>query len=400
MEEFSAHYDVLVVGAGPVGLAAALACAGTGRRVCLVGRSESGGSGRTVALLQGSLDLLEAIGMGPQVKTASAPLETMRLADITDSIFRPRPLAFRSEEIGLASFGRNIETPILVGLLLEAARACPRIRFIEGFAENYRFREDYVSALTPEAEIGARLLGAADGAGSPARMAARLPARVWRYGQTALTGIFAHEKPHRNASTEFHTRGGPFTLVPLPDDPVEGHRSSLVWMMRDEEANRMRNLPPRAFAFEAERLSMRLLGGMRLISDVGCAPMRGLRALRLTGRRVALLGEAAHVFPPIGAQGLNLGLRDAAALAKAIDGRYDAGDAEALASYARARRWDVALRTASVDLVNRSLPAAFPPIDLARGMALRMLAEVGPIRRAAMRLGLGPHARATEGRRA
>jgi len=203
-----------------------------------------------------------------------------------------------------------------------------------------------------------------------------------------------HSRPHDDYSTEFHTRRGPFTLVPLPASPQARCRSSLVWVMAQAEAERRAALDDEALAGEIETQAHSMLGAMRVEGERGIFPMARQAVSQLVAPRLALVGDAAHAFPPIGAQGLNLGLRDVraiidAARAAAAAGE-DIGGAAALQAYARARRPDIALRTAAVDGLNRSLLADFAPIDAARGAGLAALAAIGPLRRFVMREGVSP----------
>jgi 2-octaprenyl-6-methoxyphenol hydroxylase len=220
--------------------------------------------------------------------------------------------------------------------------------------------------------------------------------RDWTYPQSAITTILAHDRPHRDVSTEFHTRSGPFTLVPLPG----GHRSSLVWVTGEGAARRLAALDDAALGQAVERQARAMLGAMRVDGPRGLVPMRGLAVARPAAARLALIGEAAHVFPPIGAQGLNLGLRDAATLrdvvlAAARD-RRDPGARSVLDAYARGRRIDTAARTAAVDLLNRSLLTDLLPVDALRGLGLLAMGQLGPLRRLVMREGVLPRLGAPE----
>lgn len=386
--------DIVIAGAGAAGLAAALALASAGRSVTVVGRPDLGGAARTVALFDGSIRFLDSIGAWSACAADAAPLRVMRIVDRTGSIFAPPPASFPSSEIGLETFGWNIENHNLVAHLLERLRADPRITHIEDMVAGYMFsREGARVRLKGGGELTAHLVAAADGRSSPAREAARITTTRWSYPQVAITGIFAHERPHADTSTEFHTRQGPCTFVPLPGAGEHAHRSSLVWMMAPHEAERRLALSPADFAREAAETGAWHLGLLTLLSDRGRVPMSGLSARRLVGERVALVGEAGHVFPPIGAQGLNLGLRDAAHLAEALESAPVGGDPgapEALARYERLRRADVATRTVGVHTLNSALLSPRLPMDFLRGAGLAALSSIGPLRRFAMREGVLP----------
>jgi len=376
--------DIAIVGAGAVGLAAAVALSREGRRVALLGPVATPRDGRTVALLDGSWRMLADLGVQDALLEKAAPLEVMRLVDDSGSLFRQPPVEFRASEIGLEAFGWNIENADLTGILAEKAAALSSLRMIPGF----------VRAIEPEADgvllsgdgfapLNARLVVGADGRNSQVRAAAGIESRDWRYPQVALTAIFEHRRDHQETSTEFHTRKGPCTLVPLP-----GRRSSLVWLLAPEEAEAVAALDDAGFARRVERQVQSLLGAMTVSGPRGKVPMGGLSVERFGAGRMALIGEAAHVFPPIGAQGLNLGLRDVAALGEALAGAVDAGAENVIADYDRARQADVRLRTGAVDVLNRTLLTDLLPADLMRGAGLLALSRIGPLRRLVMRQGL------------
>ncbi|ACA17635.1 Ubiquinone biosynthesis hydroxylase, UbiH/UbiF/VisC/COQ6 family [Methylobacterium sp. 4-46] len=384
-------FEVAVVGAGAAGLAAALALSRDGLRTALLGRHAPVADGRTVALLDGSVRFLGALGAWEAIAPSAAALAELHLIDDTGSLFRPPPARFVAAEIGLGAFGWNVESARLVEALRACARAAPGLTLIE---------EDVAGAapaggaatvtLEGGAQVRARLVVAADGARSPLREAAGIPVRRWDYPQAALTTILSHARDHREISTEFHTRQGPFTLVPLPG----GRRSSLVWVTAAEKAERLRGLDDAALAAAVERRAQALLGRMAIDGPRGVVPMRGLLATRPVAPRLALVGEAAHVFPPIGAQGLNLGLRDAAALrdllVEARQGGADPGGEALLGRFARGRALDARLRSGAVDALNRSLLSGLLPADLLRGAGLLALSTIAPLRRAVMREGILP----------
>lgn len=384
-----------MVGAGAVGLTAAVALARAGREVTLLGRPGPLRPGRTVALLQGSVDLLRLIGVWPAIEADAEPLRTMRIVDATGSLFAPPPVAFEAREIGLEAFGYNIDNARLEAALREAASATPGLSLVAGTATVARLGTDEVAVETDGGHrLGAAVAVAADGRDSMLRKAARIGVRATEHPQRALTAVFAHTAPHDDVSTEFHTRQGPFTLVPMPGR--DRYRSSLVWVMAPGEAARRRGLMPEVFAREAERQCGHLLGRMTVEGDVGSFPIVTRTATRLVGPRLVLVGEAAHALPPIGAQGLNLSFRDVAALARQLQpgrtGDQDPGAPGRLAAYARERAADVATRAAGVDLLNGSLLSRGLGVDLIRGLGLAALGRITPLRRLVMRHGLAPSA--------
>ncbi len=390
----SVEPDIIVSGAGASGLAAAIALARAGFSVVCGGVSDTTPNGRTVALFEGSLRHLTAMGVWPRFEADAQPIRAIRIVDDTGVTIPVPPLTLEAREIGLSALGANVENDKLVAGLLAEAQSLPSIRLTGANLSDIAFEDGRVVARDASGPISARLLVAADGKKSPARLAAGIGARAWRYKQVALTALLSHRKPHDGMSVEFHTRGGPCTLVPLRPTAEHPHRSSLVWLMDPHEAERRLALSDDALAIELQHQTRSVVGRIAFGQARGHFPMGGLKVSRLVGPRVALMGEAAHAFPPLAAQGLNLSLRDLAELVTTLvaarDAGVDIGSLEALRPYERARRRDIALRTSGVDVLNRSIMTDFAPVDAARGVGAVALRLVGPLRRAIMREGILP----------
>lgn len=387
--------DILIAGAGLAGLTAAFGFAQAGFDVVCCGAAERTGAGRTVALLDQSVGFLKSLGLWAGLEPQAAPLRGLRLIDDTGTLFPPHPVEFHASEIDLDAFGWNIENDRMAGALAAEITGLAGLERIATGIAAYDFRPDAVRARLEDGRlIAARLIIGADGRASGARRAAGLETRLHRYPQTALTAHLAHRLPHDDFSTEFHTRGGPFTVVPLPPSATAPNRSSLVWVMGQEEARRRKALDDEALSREIELEAHSLLGAMRIEGERGFFPMARQIVPEIAGERLALIGDAAHVLPPIGAQGLNLGLRDIEAIIacsnEARNERRDIGGPETLRAYERARRVDIALRTRAVDGLNRALLAHFAPLDFLRGAGLSALSSITPLRRLLMRAGIGP----------
>ncbi len=388
-------FDAVVAGAGVVGLSLAIALARDGFTVASLGPLPGALAGRTVALLQGSVSLLRAIGVWPALAFQAAPLRTMRIVDDTPALLRAPPVTFEAAAIGLAAFGSNVANDALVAALAARAAATPGLRRIESLAEGHMVGDGLaIVHLADGTAVGARIVVAADGARSVLRASAGIAVRTTVYPQVALTAALAHTHPHGDTSTEFHTRQGPFTLVPLPDGTDGRHRSSLVWVMTATEAERRGSLAPAALARSIEAQSRGLLGTISVEGPVGRFPIRRQMAERLTASRLALVGEAAHAMPPIGAQGLNLSMRDIATLVDemvaARRGGADIGGRAMLDRYERSRIGDITLRGFGVHALNESLLSASVPVDILRGVGLRAVAAFRPLREILMRQGLSP----------
>jgi 2-octaprenyl-6-methoxyphenol hydroxylase len=380
----------IVVGGGPAGLTAAITLAAGGIKTLLVGKRPTRPDNRTTALLAVSVTALTTLGVWKLCEELAAPLKTMRIVDDTGRLWRAPEVKFEAGEIDLDAFGYNIENRHLITALEQHARTFPHLRMIEDEVASLVTNGDAVTlALKSGPQLQAPLVIGADGRRSLCREAAGIGMDEREYSQVALTVCLKHSRPHRDTSTEFHTASGPFTLVPLP-----GQRSSLVWVLDPLHANEIAALTDAELSAEIERASHSILGRIETESGRGLFPLSVATAKRFGDNRIALVGEAAHVIPPIGAQGLNLGLRDAAAIGELAiaaqrEGR-DLGSSDILSAYDNMRRTDVGSRTLAIDLFNRTLLTDFLPVQGVRGLGLYLLDRIGPLRRAAMREGVAP----------
>jgi len=378
------HFDIAVVGAGPTGLTAALLLADRGYGVALVAPAARD-DGRSVALLQSSLTILDDIACREPVIEAGSPLATMRLVDDTGRVLHAPEISFKASELGYSAFGSSILTSSLTAILGKRAAELDNLTIVSGEVTGIVPSDLSVTLETGDAgSISATLVVGADGIRSTCREATGLKLKQWSYPQTALVTNFRHTRPHDDVSTEFHTRAGPFTVVPIG----QGH-CGLVWVDRPEVIEDWQDRDLEDLAREIERRSHHILGEVTVLDRPRTFPMSGGYLTEPAADRIALVGEAAHFFPPIGAQGLNLGFRDCAALAKAVGQRNpDPGDQKTLQRYVRARKYDVVGRTYGVDLLNRSLLIDFLPVQAARVLGLTLADTVRPLRKLMMRLGM------------
>ena len=380
-----------IVGGGPAGLTAAIALAEAGIETALIARRPAPDH-RTTALLAGSVTALKTLGVWDGCAAQAAPLRVMRIVDATARLVRAPEVRFAASEIGLDAFGHNIENRHLMAALDARAPKLTSLTPDRGRSPRGGNADPGVTvSLKGGDRIAARLVIGADGRRSLCRTAAGIESDGRAYPQTALTFNLAHTRPHHDTSTEFHTESGPFTLVPLP-----GERSSLVCVVEPAEAERIAALDDVALNDEIEQRSHSILGKITAEPGRGVFPL-AVETVRTFGQnRIALVGEAAHLIPPIGAQGLNLGLRDAACIGElVVSAARDGGDVGApdlLARYDTQRRADVKSRTLAVDLLNRTLLTDFLPVQSARGVGLYLIDRIGPLRRAVLREGVAPAA--------
>ncbi len=391
--------DILVSGGGVAGLAAAAAFGAAGFSVICVDpsppvteREAEGADLRSTAFLQPSVTVLRAAGLWDRLAPFATPLQIMRIIDAGGDLAEPRLTKdFDAAEVSDQPFGWNLPNWLLRREFLAALADMPQVQFRPGIATTglTQREAEAVVNLSDGTRIRARLVVAADGRASPLREAAGIAVKTTRYGQKALAFAVTHQIPHHNISTEIHRSGGPFTLVPLPD--FNGTPSSaVVWMETGAEVQRLAALSQPEFEAEIATRSCGVLGPLTLASRRTVWPIISQIADRMAGERLALLAEAAHVVPPIGAQGLNMSLADLGTLVDlARANPADLGSRDMLAAYHKARHAEVAMRVRGIDALNRAAMLGTPALRDLRAAGLTALYAFSPVRKALMKAGLG-----------
>jgi len=391
--------DIFISGGGLAGLIAAAALGQAGFHVILADpalapeTAEAEASDlRSTAYLRPARSLIERAGLWADLAPHATPLDALR---IIDTVGWPPEIretrAFQSSEVGDGPFGWNLLNWMTRKMLAERLANLPgvELRLGSAFKSLVQRESEAIVRLTDGTSLRARLAIAADGRSSPLREAAGIGTDIARYGQKALAFTVAHSLPHENISTEIYNQGGAFTLVPAADHDGRP-ASAVVWMNDGALALDLMKSSDAELEEVMSARSCGVLGDLHLASPRRLWPVVTQRALALTSQRVALIAEAAHVLPPIGAQGLNTSLHDVAALlalAEAAPERL--GEVGMLAEYERSRARDIALRARAIDLFNRICKSGEVPVQNLRLAGLRAVHGVAPLRRAVMRTGLG-----------
>ncbi len=385
----SSHFDIAILGAGPAGLATACLLAHHHISAILIGpESTTSLDTRTSALFIGATNVLRTTGIWPKLCEKAIPIKKIRIIDQITRAENPSHIVFNPSEIGLDCFGHNIINSQLVGALEDEIKSWPDLVRVRAEATEFREIENgieisYAAGLT----CTARLLIAADGRGSPARTFSGITTKNWEYGQHAVTAWIKHSRPHDGISTEIHQPGGPLTTVPLAENC-----SAIVWLMKDLEAERLREVDDCEFTgILADKLAT-YFGEISLITKRIWFPIRGLTTSHLAKNRTLLVGESGHVLSPIGAQGLNLSLHDAAWAAhyaiKACNNGEDPGGTKVISGYKNQRKHQEISKRAATDLLNRSLLVEHAGIRAARDLGFTAIANISVLRKWLMREGI------------
>ncbi len=384
--------DVLIAGGGMAGLALAAALAGAGIAVALADRSRFEAAaapavdGRTSAIAAGTQRVLDGIGAWAAMAGEAAPILEIRVSDGDSPLF----LHYDHALLGLGPLGWIVENSVIRTALLNRLAALDAAQLIGGCA---------IESLAPDAHgvtaqlangtrLRARLAVAADGRNSALRTAAGIGVTEWRYPQSAIVCTVAHARSHRNIAHERFLPAGPFAILPMMRN-----RSSIVWTERAELVPALAALPRGEFTGELARRFGDFLGALSVEGQIFTYPLSLLHADSYVAPRLALIGDAAHTIHPIAGQGLNLGLRDVAALAEQVVDAHrlglDIGEGVPLERYQSWRRFDSAVMIAATDGLNRLFSNEVAPVRLARDVGLAAVNRIPPLKRVLMRHAMG-----------
>ncbi|MEL7180786.1 MAG: UbiH/UbiF family hydroxylase [Pseudomonadota bacterium] len=388
--------DIVIAGGGVAGLTAAAAFGTAGFNTTIIdptppitNRDADGSDLRTTAFLQPAQQFLDAAGLWPRLAPHATALQVMRIVDIGTDAHVTRD--FDAADISDQPFGWNLPNWLLRREMVARLTELPNVDFRPGigFARMLARSDEAIVTLSDGSQLSAKLVIGADGRNSAVRQSAGISVKTMRYGQKAVTFAVTHDAPHDNVSTEIHRAGGPFTLVPLPDHDGKPC-SAVVWMESGAEAQRLAALETTAFETAANDRSAFLYGPLKLASRRTVWPIISQIAGALTAPRTALVAEAAHVMPPIGAQGLNMSLRDLSCLLELAIAQPDQLGAPAmLDAYARKRHPDIKLRVTGIDALNRTSIAGSPTMQALRTKGIEALYGITPVRKTLMQMGLG-----------
>ena len=384
------RFDVVISGGGLAGLTAAHALASSGRTVALCApQIAPEADKRTTALLNDSIDYLDKLGLWEPLADKSCPLKTMRLVDGTRRLFRIQQTDFQAQEIGFEAFGYNVRNADVLELLGKKLRSNRDVTLIDAHVKTLEVPSPgdiRINLNSPDGKPGiitAGFIVGADGRNSPVRKHYGYGERTWSYPQSAIVVDFRHQYPTGNASTEFHTESGPFTIVPQDE-----HVAGLVWLEEPAVAQQIASMDAQRLNLLLEEKMQSYLGKVEILDSPQLFPISGMTANRFGDHNHALIGEAAHVFPPIGAQGFNLGIRDIRDLVEVMT-RYASNENPGY-QYHLSRTGDINTRTMGVDLLNRSLLSGFLPVQMIRSAGIFALNNIPPLRKQAMKLGMSP----------
>jgi 2-octaprenyl-6-methoxyphenol hydroxylase len=384
--------DIVIIGGGLTGGVMAVALASAGLHCVVVDRQAPPEQltpefdGRASAIAQAPQQMLARLGIWPRIPAEESPILDIRVSDGESRLF----LHYDHEEVGAPALGYMVENRHLrhaVQLALYAANG-GQLKAPADIASIDAGPDSTVVSLAGGEQISCRMVIAADGRGSWTREQAGIQVTAWDYGQTGFVCTVAHEHPHQNVAHERFLPAGPFAILPLSNN-----RASIVWTEKEPAAAHIKSLDDSAFMATLARRFGDFLGQLELVSPRWAYPLSLQFAWSSTSERLALIGDASHAMHPIAGQGLNMGLRDVAALAEVLTDAHrlglDIGAAHVLEGYERWRGFDNMLMLASTDGLNRLFSNDLPPVRLARDIGLAAVNKIGPLKKAFMRHAMG-----------
>ncbi len=386
------HTDVLIVGAGFVGGTLACALADGGMKVIAVDHANPNANlrpefdGRVSAIALAGQRVLDGVGLWAGMADDCAPILDIRVTDKDSPCF----LHYDHRDGVGEPFGYMVENRLFRQVLFGRLGKLKGARLLAPAAvvATERHSDGVEAVLKDGRKIKARLLVGADGRASATRQAAAIKLTKWSYHQTAIVCTVAHEKPHDFIAHEHFLPSGPFAILPMM-----GNRSAIVWTEREDLAPAIMELDEAGFLAELAHRFGDFLGSIELVGQRWAYPLSLQYAETATAQRLVLAGDAAHGMHPIAGQGLNMGLRDVAALAEVLTDAQrlglDVGGAQVLARYARWRRFDNVLMLAMTDVLNRLFSNDFRPLVLARDCGLAAVNKMPPLKRLFMRQAMG-----------
>lgn len=401
MSDVNNQYDIVISGAGSIGLISALLLAQQHDiKIALIDPKpleslSKVDDTRNIALMQSSLNVLKYLNVFDAFYDLSRPLEKLHIVDATDRLLRAPEVEFTAAELGLDYFALNVP---MGAILKTLAAQLPKYNNITCLFANkindIKKNTDTLNfTLNDGTNITAKLLIGADGRNSFARQFAGIQTTTKNYPQAALGFAFKHTRDLGNRSVEFHRKNGPFTLIPMQSSK-DGHQTSLVWSETAKKAEEIKNLPSDELATMIEQITQGIVGKVTEIGYIAAFPLANINCETYAKNRTILVGEAAHILPPIGAQGMNLGFQDAAIAAEliidALNMNTDIGNDTLLGKYNKQRKLDIHTRGKATDMLNVSLMSNLLPMQMARGMGLFMLQKSQTLRTNIMKKALSP----------
>ena len=394
------NYDIVISGAGSIGLITALLLAKHNLNIALIDPKPLKAitkvdDTRNIALMQSSLNLLKYLGIFDEFYEQSRPLEKLHIVDATGRLLRAPEVEFTAKELNIKYFALNVPMGAILKTLAAQLTKHKNISCLFGtqITEIKQQINGLNFTLADGNTINSKLLIGADGRNSFARQSANIKTTTKTYPQTALGFAFKHTRDLGNVSVEFHRKNGPFTLIPM-QNLANGSQTSLVWSETNEEAQRIKNLPQDELARLIEKITQGIVGTVTEIGFIAAFPLTNINCETYAKSRTILVGEAAHILPPIGAQGMNLGFQDAAIAAElvvdALNMNADIASDDIMKKYNKQRKLDIQARGKATDLLNVSLMSNLLPMQMARGMGLFALQKSASLRTNVMKKALSP----------